>query len=73
MTKLADVIVLSQDLFAIEPQRIHETRVVLTVFDGKIIYQGPGNERAALLYHSILGHPANGGFLANFIVRENLP
>jgi predicted amidohydrolase YtcJ len=39
--KLADVIVLSQDLFNIEPQRIHATRVVLTIFDGKVIYREP--------------------------------
>ena len=39
--KLADVIVLSQDLFKLDPQRIHETRVVLTVFDGKVIYREP--------------------------------
>lgn len=36
---LADVIVFSQDLFKIDPLKIHETRVVLTVFDGKIIYR----------------------------------
>jgi predicted amidohydrolase YtcJ len=36
---LADVVVLSQDLFKINPMRIHETRVLLTVFDGKVIYQ----------------------------------
>ncbi|MDQ3010406.1 MAG: amidohydrolase [Acidobacteriota bacterium] len=36
---LADVIVFSQDLFKIEPMRIHETRVVLTIFNGKPIYR----------------------------------
>ncbi|MEO6724482.1 MAG: amidohydrolase [Blastocatellia bacterium] len=36
---LADVIVFSQDLFKIEPIRIHETRVVLTIFNGKPIYR----------------------------------
>lgn len=36
---LADLVVLSQDLFSIKPIKIHETRVRLTVFDGKIIYQ----------------------------------
>jgi predicted amidohydrolase YtcJ len=36
---LADVIVFSEDLFRIEPIRIHETRVVLTVFDGRVIYR----------------------------------
>ncbi len=41
--------------------------------DGRIIYQGPDNERAKLLYHSILSHPINTYFLANYIVRERLP
>jgi len=36
--QLADVIVFSQDLFTIDPMKIHETGVVLTVFDGKVIY-----------------------------------
>ncbi len=36
---LADVIVFSQDLFSIDPMKIHQTHVVLTVFDGKVIYR----------------------------------
>jgi predicted amidohydrolase YtcJ len=36
---LADIVVLSQDLFKIDPMRIHETRVTMTVFNGKVIYQ----------------------------------
>ncbi len=36
--QLADVIVFSQDLFTIDPMKTHSTKVVLTVFDGKIIY-----------------------------------
>ncbi len=36
---LADVIVFSQDLFSIDPMKIHQTRVVLTLFDGKVIYR----------------------------------
>lgn len=35
---LADIIVFSQDLFTIDPMKTHETNVVLTVFDGKVIY-----------------------------------
>ena len=42
---LADIVVLSQDLFAIPPMRIHETRVDLTVFDGRPIYQRQNNSR----------------------------
>ncbi|MEY4930258.1 MAG: hypothetical protein RI909_982 [Bacteroidota bacterium] len=37
--QLADIIVFSQDLFTIDPMKTHETKVVLTVFDGKVIYQ----------------------------------
>ncbi len=36
---LADLIVFSQDLFKIDQIKIHETRVVMTVFDGKVVYQ----------------------------------
>ena len=36
---LADIVVFSQDLFKIDPMRIHETRVSLTVFNGKVVYQ----------------------------------
>lgn len=36
--QLADIIVFSQDLFTIDPMKTYETRVVLTVFDGKVIY-----------------------------------
>lgn len=35
---LADVIVFSQDLFTIDPMKTAETKVLLTVFDGKVIY-----------------------------------
>ena len=39
---LADFVVLSQDLFKIEPSRIYDTRVLLTVMDGKVVYKGEG-------------------------------
>ena len=35
---LADMIVFSHDLFSIDPMKTHEAKVVLTIFDGKIIY-----------------------------------
>lgn len=37
--QLADIIVFSHDLFTIDPMKTHETKVMLTVFDGKVIYQ----------------------------------
>lgn len=36
---LADVVVLSQDLFTIDPSETYKTKVTMTVFDGKIIFQ----------------------------------
>jgi len=36
--KFADFIVLSDDILTIEPEKIKEAKVVMTVFDGKIIY-----------------------------------
>ena len=36
---LADIIVFSKDLFTIPSMDIHTTKVVLTIFDGKIIYR----------------------------------
>ena len=35
--KLADVIVLSQDIFAIDPVKIADTKVDLTIFDGRVV------------------------------------
>ncbi|MEW6982028.1 amidohydrolase [Colwelliaceae bacterium 6471] len=37
--KLADLVILDQNLFDIVPNQINQTRVVMTVFDGQIIYQ----------------------------------
>jgi predicted amidohydrolase YtcJ len=39
---LADFAVLSQDLFAIAPSLIHETKVLLTVVDGKEVFRREG-------------------------------
>jgi predicted amidohydrolase YtcJ len=36
--KLADLAVLSQDIFNIDPVQIENTRVDLTIFDGRVIY-----------------------------------
>ncbi|MEO7988367.1 MAG: amidohydrolase [Chryseolinea sp.] len=36
----ADIVVLSQNLFSIEPMKTHETKVLMTIFNGRIIYQG---------------------------------
>ena len=38
--KLADLVVLSDDIFAIEPAKIADTKVNLTIFDGRVVF-GP--------------------------------
>jgi hypothetical protein len=38
--KSADMIVLEQNLFAIEPNEIANTKVEMTLFAGEIVYQG---------------------------------
>ncbi len=42
--KLADVTVLSRDIFAIEPMEILDSRVTMTIFDGRIVFPGTGVE-----------------------------
>ena len=36
--KLADIVMLSQDVFTIEPREIEKVKVVLTIMDGRIVY-----------------------------------
>lgn len=37
--KLADLVVLDSDIFTIDPAKIKDSKVVMTIFDGKIIYK----------------------------------
>lgn len=39
--KVADLIVVSQDLFKIDPSKIVETKVLLTIVGGKVAYRSP--------------------------------
>lgn len=39
--KVADLIILSQDLFKIEPTEIGKTQVLLTMVGGKVVYESP--------------------------------
>ncbi|MDJ0711077.1 MAG: amidohydrolase family protein [Woeseiaceae bacterium] len=41
--KFADLVVLDQNLFEVDPQQISDTRVVLTLFDGKPVHGSPGD------------------------------
>jgi len=43
--KLADLALLSDDIFAIDPERIRDTRVDVTVFDGRIVHQSETSDR----------------------------
>jgi predicted amidohydrolase YtcJ len=40
--KLADIVMLSEDIFAINPQQIEKVKVVLTILDGRIVYAATG-------------------------------
>ncbi len=37
--KLADLVVLDRDIFALDPADIHRARVVMTIFDGRTVYE----------------------------------
>ena len=37
--KLADLVVLDRDIFATEPMEIAQAQVVMTIFDGRVVYQ----------------------------------
>ncbi len=39
--KLADVILISQDLFKVAPNQIGKTKVIMTMVGGKVVYQDP--------------------------------
>jgi len=38
--KLADLVILSRDIFKIDPQEIEKVKVVITIMDGRVVYQG---------------------------------
>ena len=38
--KVADLVVLNADPFRLEPSRLHTLRPVLTVFDGRVVFEG---------------------------------
>jgi hypothetical protein len=43
--KLADLAVLSKDIFHIDPVQIEDTRVEMTIFDGGVIYDTSGPQQ----------------------------
>ena len=38
---LADIVILSSDIFDPSPSALHDTAVTVTIFDGKVVYQRP--------------------------------
>jgi predicted amidohydrolase YtcJ len=51
--KLADFVVLSDDIFSIDPVKIAETKVWMTIFDGRIVLgpiPGPAPKDASGLF-----------------------
>jgi predicted amidohydrolase YtcJ len=58
--KLADVILISQDLFKIAPNQIGKTKVMMTMIGGKVVYQDPswrGEQSAASKSQQSLSGP----------------
>ena len=45
--KLADLIILSQDLFKLDPSKVADMKVSLTMVGGKVVYQEPGQPARA--------------------------
>ena len=37
--KLADMVVLSEDILTIQPEKIKNVQVLMTIFDGKIVFE----------------------------------
>jgi predicted amidohydrolase YtcJ len=38
--KLADLVMISRDIFKVEPNEIEKAKVVLTILDGRVVYEG---------------------------------
>ena len=38
---LADIVILSNDIFQSSPESLKDTEVTVTIFDGKIVYKRP--------------------------------
>ena len=37
--KLADIVIVSQDIFKIDPKEIEKAKVVMTIMDGRVVYE----------------------------------
>jgi predicted amidohydrolase YtcJ len=45
--KLADIVMLSEDIFSIDPREIERVKVVLTIMDGRVVYSAAGLTRGS--------------------------
>ncbi len=55
--KLADVVVLSDDIFQIDPVKIADTKVVATIFDGRVMETSQRNAFYAKLPSGLIVRP----------------
>ena len=39
--KRADLVVVDRDVLAVPPSTLHETRVLMTVFNGRVVHEAP--------------------------------
>jgi predicted amidohydrolase YtcJ len=39
--KLADIVVVSRNIFEIDPNEIDKAKVVATIMDGRVVYEAP--------------------------------
>ena len=46
---LADIVILSNDIFQNPPTALKDTAVTVTIFDGKIVYQRPAQRHFELV------------------------
>lgn len=63
--KLADIVIVSQDLFRIAPNQIGKTKVLMTLLGGKIVYQDPSwqsQQPTAMIFEHA---PVNGDSIRN--------
>jgi hypothetical protein len=37
--KLADLVILSRDIFRVDPKEIEKVKVVMTIMDGRVVYE----------------------------------
>lgn len=49
--KLADIVVLSKNIREIPPAELLKTRVLMTIFDGRVVYEAPAEDTSGPAHH----------------------